>query len=91
MKSREKVFKHDGKQITYREAEVLLCCANGLTITQTSEVLFISYTTVKTHRENIRSRFMLNGYNALMCFAIKLRPELEKSVDILSKIGRKED
>lgn len=91
MTLRDKFFEHDGKRITYREAEVILAYAKGYTIQETADVLFISYSTVKTHRENIRARFTLQGYNTFMYFAIQLQTELEKSVDIPMKISRKAD
>lgn len=76
----ERYFHYNGQRISYREAEVLLACAQGLTIEQTAEKLYISPSTIKRHRENLRLRFSLQGYSALVCFASKLGTELEKWV-----------
>lgn len=76
----ERYFHYNGQRISYREGEVLLACAKGWTIEQTAEKLFISPNTIKRHRENLRLRFSLQGYSALVCFASKLEPDLEKWV-----------
>ncbi len=86
-----KIFEHDGKKITYREAQIIVCCARGLTAHQAADLLCISYHTVKTHREHIRERFGLHGHHALDQLAIKLLPELEKSVTLSIKIGNVTD
>lgn len=91
MKTRTMAFEHDGHPISYREAQVLLCYAKGMTACQTADLLCVSYSTVKTHREHIRLRFDLHGHNELMCFAIKWMPELEKSVELPTKIGSSTD
>ncbi|WP_041340836.1 response regulator transcription factor [Runella slithyformis] len=78
MTPHDKFFEYDGQRISYREGEVLLACAQGLTIEQTAKKLFISQHTVKTHREKLRLRFSLQGYTKLVWFATKLQPELEK-------------
>ncbi len=74
-------FDWEGKHITRREAEVLLCGARGLTNSQTAEKLFISINTVERHRENVRDRFDLHGPHALAYWAVKMQPQLEKWVD----------
>lgn len=80
MTARDKFFEHDGQRISYREAEVLLCCARGMTIKETADTLFINFKTVKRHRNNIHTRFNLPRYHAVTCFATQLLPELEKWV-----------
>jgi DNA-binding CsgD family transcriptional regulator len=80
MTPQERYFEYNGQRISYREGEVLLSCAQGLTVEQTAEKLSVSNSTIKRHRENLRLRFSLQGYNALVCFASKLQPELEKWV-----------
>ena len=82
MTAQDKFFEHDGKRISYREAEVLLCCAKGMSIEQTANLLNISPATVKSHREHLRERFGTHGRNALCIMAVKLQPELEKSVNL---------
>lgn len=76
----ERFFHYNGQRISFREGEVLLACAKGWTIEDTAEKLNLSNSTIKRHRENLRLRFSLQGYNALVCFASKLQPELEKWV-----------
>lgn len=78
MTARDKVFEHDGKRISYREAEMLMCCARGLTVNETADFLCLSKATIKRHREHVREHFDLKGYHTLDCFAMKLLPELEK-------------
>ena len=80
MTPNERFFEYNSQRISYREGQVLLACALGWTIEQTAEKLSVSNSTIKRHRENIRLRFSLQGYNALVCFASKLQPELEKWV-----------
>jgi DNA-binding CsgD family transcriptional regulator len=87
MTAHEKFFEHNGKRISYREAEVLLCCANNLTVKQTASVLCRSHKTIQRHHENLHTRFDLRGYNSLVCFASKLLPELEKWVTLPIKMG----
>ncbi|OIN59489.1 response regulator transcription factor [Arsenicibacter rosenii] len=66
--------------LTEREAETLLYCAKGLTITETADKLFISPKTVQRHRENLREKFNLTeqGYHALVLLALEVKEELEK-------------
>ena len=78
MTARNKFFEHEGKQITYREAQVLMCCAQGKTIKETANFLCLGKATIKRHREHVRAHFDLKGYHTLECFAMKLLPELEK-------------
>ena len=73
-------FKCEGKIITLREAEVMLCCAKSMTIKETAEFLGISCGTIRKHHDNLRSKFDLKGYHTLTCFAAKHQAELEKYV-----------
>ena len=82
MTAHDKFFEHDGKRITYREAQVLRCCAKGMTAQQTADLLCVCTGTINRHHENIRARFELKGYHALTHFAIGLLPELEKMDNI---------
>ncbi len=83
MTAQDKFFEHDGKRITYREAEVLLCCAKGMTSLQTADRLGVCVGTINRHHENIRTRFSLKGYHTLTCFATTLQPELEKMCNVI--------
>jgi DNA-binding CsgD family transcriptional regulator len=85
------IFEHNGHTFTYREAQIILCCARGLTAQQAADLLCVSYNTVKTHKDHIRTRFGLKGSHALDQLAIKLLPELEKSVTLPIKIGNVTD
>lgn len=87
MKSQNVFFEYNGQRISYREAQVLLCCAKGMTKAQTADLLCVSYSTVKAHHEHLRTRFKLKGYHAFDCFANKLFVEFEKSVELPTEIG----
>lgn len=88
MTVRDKFFEYNGQRISYREGEVLLAYARGITIEQTAEDLNLSESTVKRHRENLRLRFSLQGYHKLRCFATKLQPELEKWIEKPTKLDK---
>jgi DNA-binding CsgD family transcriptional regulator len=70
-------FFHNTQRISVREAEILLACADGLTIMQTAASLYISVNTVKRHHTNIRNKFELRGPHALHVLALALRPDLK--------------
>ena len=91
MKIRPVVFEWEGQVVTYREAQILLCCARGMTTQQTADLLCVTYSTAKTHREHLRARYGLEGHHTLACLASKLLPELEKSVTLPTKIGNVTD
>jgi DNA-binding CsgD family transcriptional regulator len=74
-------FDANSPSITLREAEVLLCCARGMTIQQTSEQLIISTKTVQRHRENVKERFGIRGPNQLLKWAISKQDMLGKWVN----------
>ncbi len=82
MGRKREVFECDGKRITPREAEVLLCCARGLTSRETADRLFISCRTVERHRENLRERLGLIGPHMLTNWAVRMQPQLEKWVKL---------
>lgn len=71
----------NGHYLTAREAEILWLCLQGLTSPAIAEKLSVSPKTVERHKENIRTRFGLYGYHALMQFAQEYREELEKWVE----------
>ncbi|WP_298349221.1 LuxR C-terminal-related transcriptional regulator [Runella sp.] len=81
MTPHDKFFEYDGQRISYREGQILLAYARGITIEQTAKDLFLSESTIKRHRENLRRRFSLQGYHKLRCFATELQPELEKWIE----------
>lgn len=57
--------------ITRREKEILALIAEGFTNTQIAASLFISVTTVETHRKNLLSKFAVNNTAALVKMAAK--------------------
>jgi DNA-binding CsgD family transcriptional regulator len=61
MTARNKFFEHNAQHISYREAQVLLCRARGLTIAQAADFLSISPKTIQRHHDNIHCRFDLQG------------------------------
>ncbi|ADB40424.1 response regulator transcription factor [Spirosoma linguale] len=78
----------DGQYMTPRESEIVWLYAQGLSATQIAERLNVSSKTINRHCENIRARFGLRGYHALLQFALKIRPELEKWVNSPIKMGK---
>jgi DNA-binding NarL/FixJ family response regulator len=63
----------DGKipVITRREKEVLLLIADGMTNNQIADKLFISTTTVDTHRKNLLAKFEVKNTAILIRLAIQ--------------------
>jgi DNA-binding NarL/FixJ family response regulator len=59
--------------ITRREKEVLLLIAEGLTNIQIGEKLFISTTTVDTHRKNLMAKFEVKNTAALIRMAAQYK------------------
>jgi DNA-binding NarL/FixJ family response regulator len=57
--------------ITRREKEVLTLIAEGLTNAEIGEKLFISTTTVDTHRKNLLSKFEVKNTAALIRMAVQ--------------------
>lgn len=73
--SRETLRRHSSRggltqlpKMTRREKEILKLAAEGLTIAQIAEKLFISPYTVESHRKNLMDKFEVNS----MAAAIKL-------------------
>lgn len=56
--------------ITRREKEVLILIADGLTNTEIAEKLFISSTTVDTHRKNLLAKFEVRNTATLIRMAV---------------------
>ena len=57
--------------LTRREKEVLELIASGLTNTEIAEKLFVSTTTVDTHRKNLLAKFEINNTASLIRLATK--------------------
>lgn len=69
---KQKVSKYDQKPIlTRRELEVLKEIADGLTNQQIADKLFISITTVSTHRQNLMLKLETNNTALLIKTAVK--------------------
>lgn len=65
----EDVASFDG--LTEREREVLQLLAQGKTVTQIAEALYISPHTVQTHRDNIMAKLGLHNRTELITYAIR--------------------
>ena len=63
--------KKGGNGITQRELDVLKLLAKGKTSSQIGEKLYISESTVITHRKNMLGKFGLNNTSELIAFAFK--------------------
>ena len=63
--------QEQGPVITRREREVLSLIASGLTNKQIAEKLFVSITTVDSHRKNLLSKFGVLNTAALVARAAK--------------------
>lgn len=61
----------NGSEITQRELEVLQLLAKGKTSCQIGQMLYISESTVVTHRKNMLEKFGLNNTSELIAFAFK--------------------
>jgi DNA-binding CsgD family transcriptional regulator len=59
--------------ITRREKEVLLLIANGLTNNEIAVKLFISITTVETHRKNLLAKFEVKNTASLIRMATQIQ------------------
>ncbi len=66
--------------ITRREKEVLLMIAKGLTNKEIADKLFISTTTVDTHRKNLLAKFQVKNTASLISLATQT--ELLHSLDL---------
>jgi len=70
------ILKNDDSKIpviTRREKEVLLLIAEGLTNVEIGEKLFISTTTVDTHRKNLMSKFEAKNTATLIRMAAQFQ------------------
>ncbi|NIS69191.1 MAG: response regulator [Proteobacteria bacterium] len=59
-------------KLSNREREVFQMIAEGLSTREISKILYISPSTVKTHRSNIMEKLEMNNISQLIQFAIKL-------------------
>jgi len=59
--------------LTRREKEVLLLIADGLTNVEVAEKLFISSTTVDTHRKNLLAKFDARNTASLVKMAMQFQ------------------
>jgi DNA-binding NarL/FixJ family response regulator len=59
--------------ITRREKEVLLLITEGLTNAEIAQKLFISVTTVDTHRKNLLAKFDAKNIASLITVAIRMQ------------------
>lgn len=64
---------NDAPVLTRREKEVLELIAEGLTNQEIAEKLFISTTTVDTHRKNLLAKFEARNVAALVKMAMKMQ------------------
>ena len=69
-KSLRKTDQEDKAVLTRREKEVLELIANGLTNNEIAEKLFISCTTVDTHRKNLLAKFNAKNTAELVKLAV---------------------
>lgn len=65
------LIKDNMPELTKREREVLQLIAEGLTNNQIAEKLFVSPSTVDTHRKNMITKLEVNNTAALIRFAAK--------------------
>jgi PAS domain S-box-containing protein len=63
--------KYKDKYLTKREAECIICWANGLTAKETGKKLKISPKTVELYISNIKNEFNCNSRAELIAFAIE--------------------
>jgi DNA-binding NarL/FixJ family response regulator len=70
---RESIQTHSQPMITRREIEVLKLIATGLTNHEIAEALFISVTTVDSHRKNLISKLQVKNTAALVRAAIEFK------------------
>ena len=69
-KSLRKTDQEGKAVLTRREKEVLELIANGLTNNEIAEKLFISCTTVDTHRKNLLAKFNAKNTAELVKLAV---------------------
>ena len=71
--SLKKVKNGDTPVLTRREKEVLELIAEGLTNIEIAKKLFISVTTVDTHRKNLLAKFEAKNIAALVKSAVQMQ------------------
>ncbi len=69
---RKPEHENDTPVITRREKEVLALIADGMTNNEIAQTLFISVTTVDTHRKNLLAKFNARNTAALVKIAMQL-------------------
>jgi DNA-binding NarL/FixJ family response regulator len=69
---RKNVLENEMPIITRREKEVLELIANGMTNSEIASALFISITTVDTHRKNLLAKFNARNTASLVKIAMQL-------------------
>lgn len=68
----KKITDADYRTLTAREQEVIRLLADGFSIEEIAEKLFISPKTVKNHRASIMSKLNLHSHHELVRYAVKL-------------------
>jgi len=71
--SLRKISTGDMPILTRREKEVLELIAEGMTNAEVAEKLFISVTTVDTHRKNLLAKFEAKNIAALIKLAVQMQ------------------
>ena len=71
--SLRKISNGDMPILTRREKEVLELIAEGMTNAEVAEKLFISVTTVDTHRKNLLAKFEAKNIAALIKLAVQMQ------------------
>lgn len=67
----DEAVKQERLPPTEREAEVLQLLADGYEQTQVADLLAISYSTVRTHVENLRNKWNVNTTIAVVACAFR--------------------
>jgi DNA-binding NarL/FixJ family response regulator len=70
---RESILEHNQPMITRREIEVLKLIAEGLTNQEIGDQLFVSVSTVDSHRKNLLSKLQVKNTAALVRAAIEFK------------------
>lgn len=70
---RESILEHNQPMITRREVEVLKLIAEGLTNQEIADSLFVSVSTVDSHRKNLLSKLQVKNTAALVRAAIEFK------------------
>jgi DNA-binding NarL/FixJ family response regulator len=70
---RESILEHNQPMITRREVEVLKLIAEGLTNQEIADKLFVSVSTVDSHRKNLLSKLQVKNTASLVRAAIEFK------------------